>query len=345
MSCSYPKCFQPKAEKPSGGHWSQCETHLKRGREYAAQYRQRKKAKMEPVAESLAAEEPHETEAPPVVCVSRIGDHAVYTGDCEDVLKAFPDLKADVALFSPPYNSHQKMYGDDAPFDDALDETVYLLKMDRLFRILDCHLAENATVLMQLGYFERKPSLPFVLASEVERTTPWQIVDVIAWRKDKCVTQASSSRALSRICEWVFVFARKTEVKTYKTNRKQISRSPTGQPFFEIAYNMVLAPNSDGLGGPNGATFSRELASKLLDLYAAPDAVVLDPFCGSGTVLVTAALTGRRGIGIDIWKEMTELTCERLYHVAENDCDIDGQTVQEAWTKTHKKAVATLRAE
>lgn len=43
-----------------------------------------------------------------------------------------------------------------------------------------------------------------------------------------------------------------------------------------------------------------DTASRLLEALSAPGATVLDPFCGSGTVLVEARRAGRRGLGFDI---------------------------------------------
>ena len=41
-------------------------------------------------------------------------------------------------------------------------------------------------------------------------------------------------------------------------------------------------------------------ASRLVKAFAPPGAVVLDPFCGSGTVLVEAMLAGRNAVGTDL---------------------------------------------
>lgn len=48
------------------------------------------------------------------------------------------------------------------------------------------------------------------------------------------------------------------------------------------------------------AKFHPPVARYLLDTFTAPGETVLDPFCGSGTLLVEAAVAGRSAIGIDV---------------------------------------------
>jgi DNA methylase len=52
--------------------------------------------------------------------------------------------------------------------------------------------------------------------------------------------------------------------------------------------------------------------SKLLNCYSPEDAIVLDPFCGSGTTLVAARNSGRRAIGIEIEECFYEIAALRL---------------------------------
>src|SRR5262245_23697815 len=42
-----------------------------------------------------------------------------------------------------------------------------------------------------------------------------------------------------------------------------------------------------------------QTARRLVEALSSPGAVVLDPFCGSGTVLVEARLAGRAAVGVD----------------------------------------------
>ena len=54
------------------------------------------------------------------------------------------------------------------------------------------------------------------------------------------------------------------------------------------------------------------LLERIVSISTNPDDIVLDPFCGSGTTLVAAKLTGRKGIGIDISNDAIELTRDRM---------------------------------
>ena len=51
---------------------------------------------------------------------------------------------------------------------------------------------------------------------------------------------------------------------------------------------------------PYPAMMIPQVAGRLIDIYAKPKAVVLDPFCGSGSVLLEALIRGYDSYGIDI---------------------------------------------
>lgn len=56
------------------------------------------------------------------------------------------------------------------------------------------------------------------------------------------------------------------------------------------------------------------LLEQIIEIASHPGAMVLDPFCGSGTTLVAAKLLGRNSVGIDVSSEAIEITKARLKH-------------------------------
>jgi site-specific DNA-methyltransferase (adenine-specific) len=53
----------------------------------------------------------------------------------------------------------------------------------------------------------------------------------------------------------------------------------------------------------------------LIEAFSRPQSVVLDPFCGSGSTLVAAALTGRQYVGIELSQEYCETARRRTLQV------------------------------
>ena len=60
------------------------------------------------------------------------------------------------------------------------------------------------------------------------------------------------------------------------------------------------------------APFPEELPARLIRLYTYEGDLVLDPFMGSGTTLVAAAASNRRGVGYDTDPAYVELARTRL---------------------------------
>lgn len=74
------------------------------------------------------------------------------------------------------------------------------------------------------------------------------------------------------------------------TKMKQIRLAFSGDPFPHVTHYMFRYP----------AKFHPPVVRKLIDTYSDPSDTVLDPFGGSGTTAVEAALGGRHSISTDI---------------------------------------------
>jgi len=101
--------------------------------------------------------------------------------------------------------------------------------------------------------------------------------------------------------EYVFVFD-----KGYKRTDRKGPGDATKAEFVQFlktvwSFSPAIKINRNGentLG--HNAPFPEELPYRCLKLHSWPDDIVLDPFLGSGTTLVSAIKNGRHGIGIEI---------------------------------------------
>lgn len=234
----------------------------------------------------------------------------IYNEDCFATLDRFGEKEIDVVLTSPPYNtgrtsttersrenceSRYDIYIDDRTDDEYIEWTTKLLNK------IDTHLKENGTILYNISYgAEKSASLLWVLLGEIIRNTNFMIADCITWKKSNAFPNNVSPNKLTRITEFVFVLCRKTEYRTYFANKKVTSVSRTGQKYYENLFNFIEAKNNDGMCPLNKATYSSDLCDKLLTMYAPADALVYDPFMGTGTSAVSCKRLGLRYVGSEL---------------------------------------------
>jgi site-specific DNA-methyltransferase (adenine-specific)/site-specific DNA-methyltransferase (cytosine-N4-specific) len=88
------------------------------------------------------------------------------------------------------------------------------------------------------------------------------------------------------------------------------SEHKTGQSRGTDVFTANVADNGNGIMHP--AAYPVSLCEQLILQFSRQGALVLDPFCGSGTTLVAAQRLGRRWIGFDSKREYVELAAKRL---------------------------------
>lgn len=64
------------------------------------------------------------------------------------------------------------------------------------------------------------------------------------------------------------------------------------------------------------AKFPEELASMFISFFTKKGQTVLDPMLGTGTTLVSAALMGRNGVGIELQKKYADIAWQRLKKIS-----------------------------
>ena len=178
----------------------------------------------------------------------------------------------------------------------------------------------------------------FDLVLAMKRRWGWRFVDELCWRRASL--PGGFSNRFKNYFEPVYHLCLQPSIKfapdSVKGNRKYANPKPGGR--------KVLSGSGSGMmGQPGGFITDGALPSNVLDVwngepgethsaafpvglpdffiraYSDPADVWLDPFLGSGTVIVAAHQNERRGLGIELLEKYVSVTLERLAELTQVD--------------------------
>lgn len=232
----------------------------------------------------------------------------IFSEDCFETMKKFKDNEVSMILTSPPYNNSKHTYTElsrsrhESRYDVYVDtgsHEDYIKWTKKLFNEFDRVIQDNGVILYNINYgtgYDNTCDNLIDILHTITTETSFMVADIIGWKKSSALPNNTSSNKCTRIFELVFVLCRKTENKTFISNKGvKSTNSKTGQNFYENMFNFIEAPNNDGSCSLNKATFSSELVIKLLEMYAGQkEGIVYDPFIGTGTTAVGVKLFNRK---------------------------------------------------
>ncbi|MFZ5710893.1 MAG: DNA-methyltransferase [Pseudomonadota bacterium] len=248
----------------------------------------------------------------------------VEVGDCLALMSRLRDSCIDVVVTSPPYNIGVR-YGE---YDDRRPREEYLSWMASVSRELVRVLRKDGSVFLNIGSTGADPWI----ASDVANVFRGDFVlqNTISWVKSISIGEEtfghfkpiSSRRFLNNNHETIFHFTRdgcasvdRLAVGVPFKDKSNIARwghvrdrRCAGNTWF-IPYKTVRS-KSQKFDHPAG--FPVELPERCIKLHGKDDAVVLDPFLGTGTTLVAAARLGLSGFGFEIDAAYARTARERL---------------------------------
>lgn len=114
------------------------------------------------------------------------------------------------------------------------------------------------------------------------------------------------------------------------------AKEKKGVPMSDVWYIPFLNPKAkERTGYPTQKPI--ELLDKIIQIGSDENDIILDPFCGSGTTLVSAKLLNRNYIGIDISSDAVELAQSRLYEPVKTSSILLKKGIDAYKTKTEKE--------
>ena len=256
----------------------------------------------------------------------------IFAEDCFETMKRFKDKEVSMILTSPPYNTSRNSKTELARknhwsrydvFVDTGSHEEYIEWTHNLFNEFDRILCENGVVLYNINYGTDGDSATcdnlIDTIHSISANTNFMVADVIVWKKNSALPNNTSCNKCTRIFEFIFVLCRKSEGKTFKSNKQVKSISSKGQKFYTNMFNYIEARNNDGSCNLNKATYSSDLVYELLNMYAGEKSgIIYDPFIGTGTTAVGVKLfNGRQNrdysyVGSELSADQVKYAEERL---------------------------------
>lgn len=260
----------------------------------------------------------------------------IFEGDCEDVLKDFPDNSVDLIVTSPPYADRRKhTYGGIHP-----DEYVewFLPRSAEFLRVLKPTGTFILNIKERVMNGERHTYVIELILKLREQGWLW--TEEFIWHKknsypgkwpnrfrdswERCL-QFNKQRKFHMYQEAVMVPMgdwAKTRLKNLSETDQIRDESRVESGFGKnisnwvgrkMAYpNNVLHLATETSNRNHSAVFPEALPEWFIKLFTQPGDVVLDPFVGSGTTAIVAKKLGRHYIGVDIHQEYCEMARAEL---------------------------------
>ncbi len=270
-------------------------------------------------------------------------DAEVHHGDCLEILRGMPSGEARLIYLDPPFftqKTHSLRTRDrtqEYSFDDLWvsheDYTQFLFARLREFHRV---LADNGSIFF---HCDRRAS--HIARALLDRTFGQEnFRSEVIWHYRRW---SNSQRSLLPAHQTLYLYSKSAEYVfnaeygeySPSTNVDQILQRRKRDEYGKSTYDRDAAggvitgsakrgvPLSDVWDIPFLNPKAKErtgyptqkpilLLERIIKLVTNPGDLVVDPFCGSGTTLIAAFLTGRNAVGIDISNEAVELARKRL---------------------------------
>jgi DNA modification methylase len=263
----------------------------------------------------------------------------IICGDCEEVLKEFPNNCIDLIVTSPPYaDSRKKTYGGIHPdhyVEWFLPKSAQFLRVLKTSGTFILNIKEKAVNGERHTYV-----IDLILAM---RKQGWLWTEEFIWHKKNCYPGKWPNRfrdawerciqfnktknfimyqeeVMLPVGEWS-----KTRLRNLSETDQRRDNSKVESGFGKNVSNWlgrekvyptnVLYLATECSNRNHSAAFPIELPTWFIRLFTKEGDVVLDPFVGSGTTAIAAKEMQRNYIGIDTEEQYCELARQQLKKV------------------------------
>ncbi|WP_455453932.1 DNA-methyltransferase [Streptococcus salivarius] len=266
----------------------------------------------------------------------------IITGDSLEFLKQLESESIDLIVSSPPYNVG-KEYEDRVSIEDYL--AFYKDLVAEMFRVLK----PSGNIAWETGnYIDNKEVIPLdILFYPIFKDVGFKLRNRIIWRfghglhaRMRFSGRYETILWFSKGDDYIFnlddvrIPSKYPGKRHYKGSKKgELSGNPKGKnpedvwdivvkDWEEEVWNIVNVKSNHVEKTEHPAQFPIELVDRLVLALSNEGGIVLDPFGGSGSTLISAVKNSRIGISVDLSEKYTDIAKNRLELLQRNELKI-----------------------
>jgi adenine-specific DNA-methyltransferase len=255
-------------------------------------------------------------------------NHTLFKGDCFALIKKIPDNTVDLVVTSPPY-CMGKSY--ERPQDDlATFSTQHEKLLPEIFRVTKM----GGSICWQIGYHVKDSvvtPLDYIILDIIKNKLPQEMAQSLMLRNRIAWTFGHGLNCTNRFSgrHETLLWFTKGEDFNFDLDSVRIPQKYPGKRHYkgdkkgELSGNPLGKNPSDVWDIPNvkanhiektehPCQFPISIPQRLIKALTVSNAVVFDPFMGSGSSGVAAVLEGRRFIGSELSEKYYEIAVSRI---------------------------------
>jgi len=241
-----------------------------------------------------------------------IGEHRLLCGDstCSDsVTKLMNGEKADMVFTSPPYNGNteglegsfkkgvvsKNLYLNNETDNKSAED--YVQFNADIFSTIKTIASDDLVILYNINYNRNSPDSYIDVVNKGRDA--FKLVETIVWEKTMAISLAGDN--LTRIVEFIFVF--------YNGNDKpKMNKTHTNECIKNLWKISNIGANHD----EHKACFPLKLAEQAINTYAVANALLYEPFTGSGTTMLSSHQLKRKCYGMELDPKYCDVIVRRM---------------------------------
>ena len=251
----------------------------------------------------------------------------IINEDCLSGLKKIEEPCVDLTWTSPPYYN-AKAYSEWPTYEDYLEflKNVFLeiFRITKDGRMCVVNLSPVIVARESRAHESKRLAIPFHFFTIMEEMG-WKYIDDIVWVKPEGAAINRNGGFFQHrkpvaykpnlVSETIFVFQKPANFlidKIVRSYDKETLEKSLVNEEYERSNVWLINPETKS---KHLAPYPEKLSDNIVKYYSFYGDLVLDPFLGSGTTLVSCKKLGRNGLGYEIHEEYVKMSEKRLKEV------------------------------